>query len=186
MVGIRNHTRLADHGRSDVVDGDAVTGELQCQILRHAHESGFARGVMTPVDSTAVACDGAHENDTAPALGLHVRHAELAEQEGRAEVRLDGEIPLLDGDVEDVRDPLAVARVADQDVWPRLAVLLADLFEDAVDVCVLGHVDLVRGDADITLTAQRADELINRGLGGRVSEGKMDPLGVEVAGTGSP
>lgn len=166
MLGIRNHARLANHGRSDVVDGDAVTRELQCQVFRHAHEPGLTRSVVTSVDSTTVARDRAHEDNAAPALTLHVRHAELAEQEGRAEVRLDGEIPFLDGNVEDVRDALAVARVADQDVWAGLAVLLADLFEDAVDVCVLGHVDLVRGDADIALLAQGGDELVDGGLGG--------------------
>lgn len=116
---------------------------------------------MTSIDTAPVARYGAHEYDAAPAAALHVWHAELTEQERGAEVGLYSDIPLLDRDIKDVGNTLAIARVTDEYVRSRLAVLLADLIKEAVDVGVLRHVNLVGRDADVDRFAQGGNKLVD-------------------------
>lgn len=56
---------------------------------------------------------------------------EFSEDKAGAEVDVDGVVPFVEADVEDIACPLAVACVDDEDIWV-MAVSLFDLVEETV------------------------------------------------------
>lgn len=169
-----DHARVPDHGGRHVVHRDAVAGELPGQVPHQPLQAALGRGVVAAVDAAAVGREAADEDDPAPPPLLHGGHAELGEEEAGAEVDAEGVVELLQGDVEDVGDPLAVAGVADEDVRAGLAVLARDLLEQALDVLRRGHVGLVRRDSGagpLRQCLELADEGVYGGLVLRVRQG---------------
>jgi hypothetical protein len=71
---------------------------------------------MAPVYPPADSGDGADKHDAAPALVLHPRDAVLGEQEAGTQVDVERIVKLVERDVGDLGDALAIARVGDEDV----------------------------------------------------------------------
>lgn len=173
---IRDQARVPDHGGRDVVHRDAVPGQLPAQVPHHPLQAGLGRRVVAPVDPAAERGQAPDEDDPPPALGLHVRDRQLGEDEGRAQVHGEGVVELADGDVQDVRDALAVARVGHQDVWAVLAVLGLDFAEEPLDVVCAGHVCLVGCHfctGPLRLCLQLGDEAVYGCLVAGVCQGQV-------------
>lgn len=143
---------------------------------------------MTAVDAAAARGQGPDEDDAAPVPGLHVRDGELAQDEARTQVDGQGEVELVDGDVEDARDALPVAGVGDEDVGAVLAVLRLDLGEDALDVVRRGDVALVDrhiGRGPLGQLLEVRDEGVYGVLVVRVGDGEVGAVEEEITGAGA-
>jgi hypothetical protein len=111
----RDHSSSGDHGRSNVVESDAALAHFLSQVLRHALDARLEVllvpsenrklvmqrlgltlrcAVMTSIDTGAPSSDRADVYHSPPSLVLHVRHRQLGDDEGAAEVDVDGVIPL--------------------------------------------------------------------------------------------
>ena len=73
----------------------------------------------------------------------------LDQDERRAQIDIDRVIELLQRDIRDLRDALAVAGVGDEDVRELLSVRGSDVGEHPRDLIGDGDVDLVRRDAEL-------------------------------------
>lgn len=82
-LGVGDHAGVADHGGRDVVDRDAVLGQLARQVAHHARQACLARRVVAAIDTPAVARDAGHEDDAAPSLRGHVWHGQLGQHKRR-------------------------------------------------------------------------------------------------------
>lgn len=131
---VRNQTRVSNHGRRNIVDRDALAGMFPGQILHHALQSGLGRRIVAPVDAASVGRQTADEDDPAPLVRLHVRDGQLAQDEARSQVHGERVVELVNGDVQDVGDPLSVASVGDEDVRAVLSMLGLYLGEEPLDV----------------------------------------------------
>ena len=133
-----------------VVDGDAVGSYLQREELgvgrkgraRHGGQPELGRGFF----------DGGREHgDDAPeAASTHIRQNEFVQPPGAVEIEVEGELPLVVGEIEQTarRRP---ADVVDDDVRPPPS--LAALLDDAADAVGVGH---VRGDGEDGLSSRIA------------------------------
>lgn len=161
---------------------------LARQVAHHALQAGLGRGVVTAVDAAAARGQGPNEDDAAPAPGLHVRDGELAQDETGAQVDGQGEVELVDGDVEDAGDALAVAGVGNEDVGAVLTVLRLDLVEDALDVVKRGNVALVHrhfGRGPLGQLLEVRDEGVYGVLVARVGDGEIGAVEEEIASAGA-
>jgi len=75
------HARSRDHGRSNIVERNALLAELVAEILRKTLYTSFGRRVVTAVDAGAASRDGGYIYDPAPLLLEHVRYGELGYDE---------------------------------------------------------------------------------------------------------
>lgn len=142
---IRDQACVSNHGRGNIIYGNPLSSMLPGQIPHHALQTSLGRRVVAPVDTASVRCQTANENDPAPLVGLHVRNRQLAQNEARTQVDRERIVKLINGNVQDVGNPLSVPSIGDEDVWAVLSVLGLDLGKEALDVIRRGHVCLVSG-----------------------------------------
>ena len=71
-----------------------------------------------------------------------MRHGQLSDDEGTAEVDIDRVVPFFETDVKDVTRPLPVAGVDDQNVW-MLAMLLLDFVKQTLEIVFFTNIALV-------------------------------------------
>lgn len=188
-LGIRHHAGVANHRRRHVVDRNALPGVLARQVAHHALQARLGGGIMTSVDAAARGSERANEDDAAPLLGLHVRDGQLAEDKTGAQVDGQRVVELVNGDVEDARDALAVAGVGDENVGPVLAVLLLELGVHALDVVCGRNVCLVDrhfgGAGPLGQFLELCHEGVYCVLVARVCHGEVGAVDEEITGDGS-
>lgn len=143
---IRDQPRVPNHGRRNIVNRDTLARVFASQVAHHALQPRLGRRIVAPVDAAPVRRQAADEDDAPPPLGLHVRDRELAQDEACAQVHRERVVELVDGDVQDVGDALAVPGVGHEHVRAVLPVLGLDFGEEPLDVVGRSHVCLVRGD----------------------------------------
>ena len=138
---------------------------------------------MAAVDTPANGRDAGHENNPAPMVGRHGRHAELRQDEAGPQVDAEHLVKLGDGNVHEVADASAVAGIGYQGVWVS-PVLGHDLVKEPVEVGFLADVQPVCG---AFLAAVGRGELCDQGVDwgrvGIVREDQVCALGVQSAGT---
>ena len=74
-----------------------------------------------------------------------MRHSQLCDDERASQIDIDGVIPLLDVDLEDVAYTLSIACVHNENVGV-LTMLLFDFVEESLQVAFFADITLVRGD----------------------------------------
>ena len=143
---------------------------------------------MACIDTTTLRSDGGNEDDAAPFLRLHMGYAELREDEGGAQVHADRVVELLQAHVQDAGPADPLPRVRDEDVRPRLAVLLRDLTEQLLDGLGRPRVDAVQADlAAAGGVVGPAVQLLDQGVNGlavlEIRECQGGALGPQVPST---
>jgi len=138
---------------------------------------------MTAVDARTGSSNRGDVDHTAPFPLKHVRDRELCDKEARAEVDVDGVVPLFDADIEDIARALAISRIYDEDVWV-LSMLLLNLVEETLQVIVFGYIALVGAELAVAgLRFQLVEQLIYCAFVRAVCESERCSSGEEIACT---
>lgn len=140
---------------------------------------------MTSINPPSNRRNARNEHDAAPPLPEHMRHAQLRQQEGRLQVDPERVLELLERDVEDVGDAAPVARVGDEYVRPRLAVLDLEVQEQLLQARRQpAHVgDVHRDLARLVLRRQLLRERVRRRPVLVARQRQRGALLPEIAGT---
>lgn len=149
---------------------------------------------MTPVDSTPDGSNRAHKHEPAPPLLLHPRHAELGQDEAGAQIDVERVVKLVDVNVQNIRDALAVARVGHEDVGALVpadgGVLLLELGEQPLNVRHRARVHGVHRDLALLVGPRRRQQVLDQvvyWLSVLVARQRQrGALGPQGAGTGGP
>jgi hypothetical protein len=98
---------------------------------------------MAAIDTSATCSDRRNIYNPAPSLLQHMWHSEFRYDERASEIDVDGMVPLLDVNLEDIAHSLAVASIHDKNVR-MLAMLSFHLIEEALQISLFANITLVR------------------------------------------
>jgi hypothetical protein len=109
-------------------------------------------------------------------------HSQFCYDERASEIDVDGMIPLLDVNFENVAHPLAVASIHDQNVG-MLAMLLFHFIEESLQVSLFANITLMGRDCSACcLRTNFLYQTVQIGLVGAVCEGERGTIREKVAG----